>query len=109
MDNLFEKGIITDPVTYLEAIPDKYIPNKQKIIDDIKAQQEAQQQALMAQQMAQIQAQAPGNPPSPDVTEGMQDGVDNRAPSPDVNNQQLQQTYAKSKEFYGGGTGGTAQ
>lgn len=36
-DNLFEKGIITDPVVYLDSIPDAYIKNKQKIIDDIKA------------------------------------------------------------------------
>ena len=40
MDNLFSKGIISDAVTYLEGIPDKYIKNKSKIIDDVKEKQE---------------------------------------------------------------------
>ena len=35
-DNLFTKGIITDPVVYLNSIPDGYIRNKQKIIADIE-------------------------------------------------------------------------
>lgn len=35
-DNLFSKGIITDAVTYLESIPDEYIKNKGKIIEDLK-------------------------------------------------------------------------
>lgn len=45
MDGLFQKGILTDAMLYLEGIPDKYIPNKQKIIDALKEQQEMQQQA----------------------------------------------------------------
>lgn len=45
-DNLFQKGIITNPITYLESIPDAYIKNKQKIINEIRQQQE---QALAAQ------------------------------------------------------------
>lgn len=45
-DNLFQKGVITNPVTYLESIPDAYIKNKQKIINEIRQQQE---QALAAQ------------------------------------------------------------
>lgn len=45
MDSLFEKGLITDALIYLDSIPDKYIPNKQKIIDALKEQQEMQQQA----------------------------------------------------------------
>ena len=97
MDSLFEKGIITNPVTYLEGIPDKYIPNKRKIIEEIKAEQEAMQmaQAMMAQPI-------PGNPADPNVTVGMQDGEDNRAPVNEAGNQQLQDVYAASKEFYGG-------
>jgi len=42
-DNLFAKGIISDPVIYLESIPDAYIKNKQSIIDDIKAKMQAAQ------------------------------------------------------------------
>ena len=56
MDNLFSKGIITDPVIYLEGIPDKYVPNKAKIIEKLKEAQ-AQQEML-----AQMQAQAMGAP-----------------------------------------------
>jgi hypothetical protein len=36
MDNLFARGIISDPVIYLEGIPDRYIRNKNKIINDLK-------------------------------------------------------------------------
>lgn len=36
MDNLFSKGIITDVLTYLESIPEKYLRNKEKIIAKIK-------------------------------------------------------------------------
>ena len=35
-DNLFSKGIITDAVSYLESIPDKYIANKKQLLEDIK-------------------------------------------------------------------------
>ncbi|MCH4182990.1 MAG: hypothetical protein LKF48_07530 [Prevotella sp.] len=52
MDNLFTKGIITDAVTYLESIPDKYIPNKSKIIDEIKQKQEQQEQLSNLQNIA---------------------------------------------------------
>lgn len=93
MDSLFEKGIITNPVTYLQGIPDKYIPNKRKIIEEIKSQQEAMQ---MAQQMVQASQY------DPNVTAGMQDGVDNRAKGSELENQELQDIYAKSKEYYGG-------
>lgn len=40
MDNLFRNGIITDTVDYLESIPDKYLTNKQKLIDSIKEKAE---------------------------------------------------------------------
>ena len=36
MDNLFASGIITDAATYLEAIPNGYIKNKQEILQKIK-------------------------------------------------------------------------
>lgn len=38
MDNLFEKGLITDALTYLESIPDKLLPHKNEIIEKYKAQ-----------------------------------------------------------------------
>ncbi len=40
-DALFSKGIISDPIVYLNSIPDGYIKNKQKIIkgiEDLKSQ-----------------------------------------------------------------------
>ena len=43
-DNLYKNGIITDAVTYLESIPDKYIRGKNKIIarlEEEKAKAEA--------------------------------------------------------------------
>lgn len=39
-DNLWEKGILKDPVMYLENMPDNIIPNKQKMIDRLKEEQE---------------------------------------------------------------------
>ena len=36
LDNLMQMQIIPDALTYLEAVPDGYIKNKQKIIDRIK-------------------------------------------------------------------------
>lgn len=35
MDNLYQNGVIPDPVTYLEALPDGYVKDRQKIIDRI--------------------------------------------------------------------------
>lgn len=60
MDSLFQKGLITDALLYLDGIPDKYIPNKQKIIDALKEQQEMQQQAQITG--AENVGQAPENP-----------------------------------------------
>jgi hypothetical protein len=59
-DNLFEKGIITDAVTYLEAIPNGYIKNKHEII---KKLQEKEQQAQMMQEMM--------SQPQQDMTQGI--------------------------------------
>ena len=77
---------------YLEMIPDKYIKNKAKIIEALKAQQ--QMMAIQQQQMM-IPTEE-----DPNATRGMQDGVDNRAMTSMTDNQQLQDTYAQSKEFY---------
>lgn len=42
MDNLLQSGIIQDTVLYLESVPDKWLPNKQKLIDAAKKMQEQQ-------------------------------------------------------------------
>ena len=39
LDNLFTKGIIGDALIYLENVPNRVLPNKNKIIDAIKASQ----------------------------------------------------------------------
>lgn len=99
LDGLWEKGVITDAVAYLEGIPDKYLPNKRELIDSIEKVQE------QTQLQAQVMPAQPQMPPQesdwkPGVTAGMQDGVDNRAAAGDVNNEMLQDVYAQSKEFY---------
>ena len=91
LDGLWDKGVITDAVAYLEGIPDKYLPNKKELIDSIKKVQDQTQ--LQAQMMPPVT-------PTTDATEGMKDGVDNRAGGGDPTNEQLQDTYAASKEFY---------
>jgi len=40
VDNLYAKGIIQDAVLYLESIPDGYIRNKAKIVEELKRRQE---------------------------------------------------------------------
>jgi hypothetical protein len=97
-DALFDRQVITDPVMYLEMIPDKYIKNKGKIVEALKLQQEQAQ--LMQQQMMQQQMMMGGEPlpeeADPNVTRGMRDGTDDRGAGDDA----TQQVYATSKEFY---------
>ena len=40
-DNLYKNGIITDAVTYLETVPDKYIRNKRRLIDRLEREKSA--------------------------------------------------------------------
>ncbi len=49
IDNLFNKKIISDPIMYLESIPDAYVHNKGKIINELRQKQTemAQMQQLM--------------------------------------------------------------
>lgn len=95
-DALFDRQVITDPVMYLEMIPDKYIKNKGKLMEALKTQQE-QMQLMQQQMMAQQMMGAPlPEEADPNVTRGMQDGVDNRG----AGDQPTQQVYAASKEFY---------
>lgn len=56
LDNLYHNQIIPDPITYLEQLPAGILPEKNAIIEAIKAQQ----QAMMDQMNAQPQ---PGQPP----------------------------------------------
>lgn len=57
IDNLFNKQIIPDPITYLEQLPDGVVKNKSKIIQAIKKFQSDQQ--ALAQMNSQIQGQMP--------------------------------------------------
>lgn len=52
LDNLFNKGILSDAATYIELLPDGFVPEKAKLIAGIKERQ-AQQQQIMAQKMQQ--------------------------------------------------------
>ncbi|MFV0551056.1 MAG: hypothetical protein ACK5L6_03915 [Anaerorhabdus sp.] len=49
LDNLMAKGILSDAEVYLEMIPDKYVKNKEKIIQSIK-EKKAQMEAMNLQQ-----------------------------------------------------------
>lgn len=53
MDNLFAKGIITNPIDYLESVPDKYLSGKQKLIDSLKEQQQQNDQLNGMMQLLQ--------------------------------------------------------
>ena len=97
-DALFDRQVISDPVMYLEMIPDKYIKNKGKLMEAIKTQQEQAQ--MMQQQMAMMQmgggAPLPEDPTAQPTTPGMADGTDDRG----AGDAPTQQVYAASKEFY---------
>lgn len=47
MDKLLQNGIITDPIAYLDAIPDKYIFNKHAVMAKMKQALAAQMQQAM--------------------------------------------------------------
>ena len=57
LDNLMSNQIIPDAVTYLEAIPEGYIKNKNRIIERIKEQQQIQE---MMQSQAAMPPQIEG-------------------------------------------------
>lgn len=48
MDNLFAKGILTDAEQYLESIPNRYVRNKQKLLDAIREQKEQAEEGAAA-------------------------------------------------------------
>lgn len=75
-DNLFGKGIISDPITYLDSIPDQYIRGKNEIIRKLEEQMAAAQMpampggdpSAMADPMAQMmQPQAQSLTPQADA------------------------------------------
>ena len=43
IDNLYAKGIIMDPMLYLESVPKGYIPNRSKIIETLEKEKRAMQ------------------------------------------------------------------
>ncbi|MBR5202650.1 MAG: hypothetical protein IKW45_05245 [Clostridia bacterium] len=49
-DSLLVNKVITDPVTYLEMVPDHLIKNKNKLIAKIRAEQRMMQQQMMQEQ-----------------------------------------------------------
>lgn len=56
MDSLYDRQLIPDPVTYLESIPDKYLPKKAEIVESFKrmqAQQTGQSTVEEAEEMPQ--------------------------------------------------------
>ena len=55
MDNLIQAGMITDVIVYLESIPDKFLPNKAKILEQAKRMQQQTSQGV-GQQEQQINA-----------------------------------------------------
>lgn len=67
LDSLMTNNIIPDALTYLEAIPDGYIKNKNRIVEKIKEQQsimQMAQQPLMPDEAEIMQAgEAGGMPP----------------------------------------------
>ena len=67
LDSAFANGIIVNPVDYLEAMPDKYMPCKQKFIDSLRAYQN--QQEAMAQPTEDMQEPMSGGDYAPTATD----------------------------------------
>jgi len=51
LDNLFTKGIIEDAIIYLENIPSRVLPNKNKIIKQLKEKEEQQTEEIADEAM----------------------------------------------------------
>lgn len=67
MDALFSKGILTDAVTYLESLPDGFVPHRTEIIDKIKEQQQA---AMMAMVPPELPTDPAAQPATAEAIEG---------------------------------------
>lgn len=61
-DNMWQNGVITNPVDYLENVPNGYIRNKNKLIAHVEQQQQAAAQAQQMQAQMDAQAQQAANP-----------------------------------------------
>lgn len=59
-DTMLINKVITDPITYLEAVPDNVIKDKAKILARLRARQK--QQEMMMQEQALEQSNMGGNP-----------------------------------------------
>lgn len=64
VDNLFMKGIIKDPKTYLESVPKGYVPNRQKLLDELQKERKLMEEQMAAEQEA-MQANMQGGLPQP--------------------------------------------
>ena len=53
MDNLLNKGVLTDIELYLESIPDSAVSNKAQIIENVRKKMLEQQQQAQAMALAQ--------------------------------------------------------
>ncbi len=52
LSNLVTAGVIQDTELYLESLPDKYVPNKAKLLESVRSQKtQAMQQPMQAPQM----------------------------------------------------------
>ena len=54
LDNLRRDGVL-DMIQYLERVPDRLVPQREKLIDDLKAKAQQQERDLAAQQNMQMQ------------------------------------------------------
>ena len=54
LDNLRRDGVL-DMIQYLERVPDRLVPQREKLIEDLKTKANQQQQELAAQQNMQMQ------------------------------------------------------
>lgn len=58
LDNLMAKGIITDAITYLEALPDTAVRHKHKLIAELKKQRAAAEMPASVEQVPAMPAAA---------------------------------------------------
>lgn len=63
LDNMYKNGIIPDPITYLEQLPNGVVKNRGEIIDAIRMKQQMDMQMMMQSQLMQ-QTPSPNGTPS---------------------------------------------
>lgn len=106
LDNMFQNGILTDPVMYLENIPDKYVPNKRQMIDQLKKQQEQAQAVANQQAMQQLTTPQPvtatGQTMVPNNTYNEAEQNATETDGRVAGDEETQKVLAASKQLYGG-------